>query len=147
MALESHRKRGRQEIDRITQTKRALETNPAETDRMQRALVGITKPAQRSEMLFGKILAIVGEDKAMVLDPHRRFGCAGVVRILQQLRQNMARTLDLLEELMPRSGEFGIAFQLVPTLALHARVLPRSNVAAQSSGRLRAAQSARQSRS
>jgi hypothetical protein len=36
------------------------------------------------------------------------------LRILEKLRENVPRAVDLLEEEMPGTGQFGIALQLIP---------------------------------
>ncbi|OPZ49969.1 MAG: hypothetical protein BWY92_01165 [Firmicutes bacterium ADurb.BinA052] len=66
-------------------------------------------------MLLGKVLAIVNEYELPILDARRSHGCARIVRILQKLGNDMTRTLHLLEQLVPRSGQYGVLFKLNPT--------------------------------
>ena len=53
-------------------------------------------------MFFSEIFAVVIKDERVVLDPDDRFGCAGIVRVLQQFGDDVAWALNLLEQLPPR---------------------------------------------
>ena len=55
--------------------------------------------------------------KNPVVDADAGFGGARIVGILEQLRQDMSRALNLLEQLVPRAASSGIRFQLIPSAA------------------------------
>ncbi len=105
---------GCQKFNAITQAECALEANPTESDRVKRALVRVAEATDRCEMRLNEILPIVLEDEAAAFDRDMRLACASVIGVLEEFRQNMARTLDLFEKLVPWSSEFRIGFQLVP---------------------------------
>src|SRR5262249_29958993 len=102
------------ELHRIPETEGAFEANAPKSDGVQRSLVRIPEAAERREMLFDEVPAIVAEDEVPVLNANRCFRSARVVGILQQFRQHMPRALHLLEKQMPRTGQLGVALQLLP---------------------------------
>jgi hypothetical protein len=67
-------------------------------------------------MLFREVLAIVLEREGLILDKDRRLRRSSVIGILEELREDMSRALNLLEELVPRACKLWILFQLVPPL-------------------------------
>ncbi len=82
---------------------------------MKRAFVRVPEAAERGKVVFAEVLAVVGEGEAPVRDADRGFGRLGVIRVLQQLGEYVARALNLPEQLMPRARELGITLELVPT--------------------------------
>ena len=73
-------------------------------------------------MFLAEVLAVVLKNETIVLDADCRFGCASVVGILKKFRQNVARALNLLKQLVPRSREFGIASSCSQRAAAFARI-------------------------
>jgi len=50
------------------------------------------------------------EYKRLILNPYRCFCGASIICVLQKFRQNVARTLYLLEKLFPGTGKLWISF-------------------------------------
>lgn len=82
---------------------------------MERPFVGIAESAERREVFFGEVLAVVGECEDAGINAHGCVCRTGIVCILKQLGEDVAGTLNLLEELMPWTGKFWIRLQLAPT--------------------------------
>ncbi|MER8954550.1 hypothetical protein NKH98_17780 [Mesorhizobium sp. M0833] len=121
IAFESDSQCRRKQLDPIAQAEGALEADPSEADRVKRALVGVTEPADRREVSLDEILAIVLEHKTIVFDRHARLAGASIVGVLKQLGKDMARALHLLEQLMPRTRKFWVRLKLIPAFR---RALP-----------------------
>jgi hypothetical protein len=81
---------------------------------VQASLVRISKPTQRSKLVGSKVATVVLENKFVVTLGDLNPSCAGIVGILQHLGYNMTRTLNLAEELPPRSRNLRPALELLP---------------------------------
>lgn len=65
-------------------------------------------------MVADKILPVVTESETLIVNMDVRFRCVRVIGVLKEFGQNVAWALNLFEELMPRSRELRIGFQLIP---------------------------------
>jgi hypothetical protein len=54
------------------------------------------------------------EHEGLVVDAHARLGGAGIICVLQQLGDDVPGTLNLLEELVPRTGKLRVSVKLIP---------------------------------
>ena len=84
--LNSSCKRRRMEINPATEAEGALKPYSPETDRVQRSLIGIAKPAQRCEVVVDEIFAVVLEYKNLILNSDTGLRRPGIVGVLEKFR-------------------------------------------------------------
>ena len=105
----------REQLDAVSEAEDALEPKTPEPDRVQGFLVRVAETAERRKVFLREILAVVLEYECSILDAHCGFRRTRVIGVLQEFRKNVPGTLDLLEKLMPRTGEFRILLKLFPS--------------------------------
>ena len=114
MPVKPDRNRRSQYFRNRTKREDRLESDPSEPDRQQPTFVREPKTAERLKFVLAEIVPVVLKDETAILDHGRGSRRARIVRVLEQLRENMPWVLDLFKEQPPRTTEFPIALNLVP---------------------------------